>query len=81
MGSTIDPKMRMLLVIYAQTAISKVNVIPLNPVSGTGFERSEQSRIKKFKDIEFLWSRLYSTKDYGDDIDAACGQLASLEGN
>ena len=65
----------------ALTAISKVNVIPLNPVSGTGFERSEQSRIKKFKDIVNSYGLdCTQRKTMGDDIDAACGQLVSLEG-
>jgi len=65
----------------AKTAISKVNVIPLNPVSGTGFERSEESRIKKFKDIVVSYGLdCTQRKTMGDDIDAACGQLAKLEG-
>ena len=64
----------------SKTAISKVNVIPLNPVSGTGFERSEQSRIKKFKDIVGSYGLdCTQRKTMGDDIDAACGQLASSE--
>ena len=64
----------------AKTAISKVNVIPLNPVSGTGFERSEQSRINKFKDIVVSYGLdCTQRKTMGDDIDAACGQLAKLE--
>ena len=64
----------------SKTAISKVNVIPLNPVSGTGFQRSEQSRINKFKDIVVSYGLdCTQRKTMGDDIDAACGQLAKLE--
>ena len=64
----------------SKTAISKVNVIPLNPVAGTGFERSDQSQIKKFKDIVVSYGLdCTQRKTMGDDIDAACGQLAKLE--
>ena len=56
---------------------SKVNLIPFNPFEGTQFERSSASTIDTFRDI--LQQREIFTvtrRTRGDDIDAACGQLA-----
>ncbi len=56
---------------------AKVNLIPFNPFPGSQFKRSEQSTVDAFQDV--LQQRgLFSVtrKTRGDDIDAACGQLA-----
>ena len=56
---------------------AKVNLIPFNPFEGTRFERSADSTIFRFQ--ERLRDRgLVTTtrKTRGEDIDAACGQLA-----
>ncbi|MEM7610227.1 MAG: 23S rRNA (adenine(2503)-C(2))-methyltransferase RlmN [Pseudomonadota bacterium] len=56
---------------------AKVNLIPFNPFPGVNFERSSAATIERFK--ERLRSRgLVATvrRTRGDDIDAACGQLA-----
>jgi 23S rRNA (adenine2503-C2)-methyltransferase len=56
---------------------AKINLIPFNPFPGTGFKRSSAETIRAFQDR--LRSRgLVATtrKTRGDDIDAACGQLA-----
>lgn len=56
---------------------SKVNLIPFNPFPMTQYERSSQTTINAFRDI--LLSNGINTitrKTRGDDIDAACGQLA-----
>jgi 23S rRNA (adenine2503-C2)-methyltransferase len=56
---------------------AKVNLIPFNPFEGTRFERSSEERIWRFQ--ERLRERgLVTTtrKTRGEDIDAACGQLA-----
>lgn len=56
---------------------AKVNLIPFNPFPGVAFERSDAVTIERFK--ERLRQRgLVTTvrKTRGDDIDAACGQLA-----
>lgn len=56
---------------------SKVNLIPFNPFPRTVFRRSPQERIDKFRDI--LHGHGYVTvtrRPRGEDIDAACGQLA-----
>jgi len=56
---------------------SKVNLIPFNRFDDSGFERSEWSRIKRFQEI-LLDAGFIATirRTRGDDIDAACGQLA-----
>ena len=55
----------------------KINLIPFNPFSGIDYKRSSNSRINRFRDI--LQSNDIITtirKTRGDDIEAACGQLA-----
>ena len=53
-----------------------VNLIPYNPVVGSGFARPSASRIKPFMDIlKKLGIECEVRKEHGTDIDAACGQL------
>lgn len=55
----------------------KVNLIPFNPFPGTEYQRSSPQRIAVFQ--EYLINKGINTivrKTRGDDIDAACGQLA-----
>jgi len=56
---------------------SKVNLIPFNPFPESGFERSDMERVKRFQRI-LLDAGYIATirRTRGDDIDAACGQLA-----
>jgi 23S rRNA (adenine2503-C2)-methyltransferase len=56
---------------------AKLNLIPFNPYPGTQYRRSPQAAIEKFRD-ELMQRGLIVTirKTRGDDIDAACGQLA-----
>ena len=56
---------------------SKVNLIPFNPFPNTNYKCSSRKSIEKFRDI-LMKSGVISTtrKTRGDDIDAACGQLA-----
>lgn len=54
-----------------------VNLIPLNPVADTGMTRSSRDRVNVFRDI--LEQRGITATiriQRGQDIDAACGQLA-----
>ena len=56
---------------------SKVNLIPFNPFPMTQYECSSKETILAFRDL--LLSKGINTitrKTRGDDIDAACGQLA-----
>ena len=56
---------------------AKVNLIPFNPFPGTHYQVSSQARIDKFRDILMQAGLITVTrKTRGDDIDAACGQLA-----
>jgi 23S rRNA (adenine2503-C2)-methyltransferase len=56
---------------------AKLNLIPFNPYPGTQYRRSPVAAIEKFRD-ELMQRGLIVTirKTRGDDIDAACGQLA-----
>ena len=55
----------------------KFNLIPFNPFSESGLKRSTTGRIKAFAQI-LMDAGIVTTvrKTRGDDIDAACGQLA-----
>ena len=56
---------------------AKVNLIPFNPFTGNDYERSRSEIIRSFQS-RLRHHGLVSTtrKTRGDDIDAACGQLA-----
>jgi 23S rRNA (adenine2503-C2)-methyltransferase len=55
----------------------KLNLIPFNPFPASGLTRSPQPRVQAFAKI-LLDAGIVTTvrKTRGDDIDAACGQLA-----
>ncbi len=56
---------------------SKVNLIPFNPFEGVHLERSDSRTIDRFRDIllgQGIFTIMRRTR--GEDIDAACGQLA-----
>jgi 23S rRNA (adenine2503-C2)-methyltransferase len=56
---------------------AKVNLIPFNPFPGTEFKRSSADTIRHFQDkLRQLGLVTTTRKTRGDDIDAACGQLA-----
>lgn len=56
---------------------SKINLIPFNPFPGSVYRRSPQDRIDRFRDALMRAGLVTVTrKTRGDDIDAACGQLA-----
>ena len=56
---------------------AKVNLIPFNPLPGTQYRRSKPEAIRAFLD-QVLKGGVMATvrRTRGDDIDAACGQLA-----
>jgi 23S rRNA (adenine2503-C2)-methyltransferase len=56
---------------------AKVNLIPFNPFPGTRYSRSPLPVIQRFRD-ELIQRGVLATvrRTRGDDIDAACGQLA-----
>jgi len=56
---------------------SKINLIPFNPFPSTKYGTSSPEAVRRFQDI--LAAAGYTVmirKTRGDDIDAACGQLA-----
>jgi 23S rRNA (adenine2503-C2)-methyltransferase len=55
----------------------KVNLIPFNPFPDSGYARSPREAVLRFRDI-LMKSEIVTTirKTRGDEIDAACGQLA-----
>lgn len=56
---------------------SKVNLIPFNPFPESGFQRSKPEAVARFRDILVEAGYVATVrKTRGDDIDAACGQLA-----
>jgi len=56
---------------------AKVNLIPFNPFPESGFEKTAADRVRLFQKV-LLDAGIIATvrKTRGDDIDAACGQLA-----
>lgn len=56
---------------------AKVNLIPFNPFPDTEYRTSSRDRIDAFRDILMRAGLITVTrKTRGEDIDAACGQLA-----
>ena len=65
------------LVALAGKVKSKFNLIPFNPFPRSEFKRSSPERIRRFADILARAGLTATTrKTRGDDIAAACGQLA-----
>ena len=57
---------------------SKVNLIPWNPHPQAPYQRPEPSRVHAFQqELIRLGFTVFVRKTRGDDIDAACGQLAA----
>lgn len=65
----------------ASWAPCKVNLIMYNPVEGTGFQPTDERQLDRFIG-ELVKRRVRVTvrRSRGQDIDAACGQLAVSEG-
>ena len=56
--------------------LSHVNLIPVNTVSGTGYEKSKKESIRKFIAVlEKLGITATVRRTLGSDINASCGQL------
>lgn len=65
------------LVQLVQHTPCKFNLIPFNPFHNSGYRRSSSETVHRFRDV-LVQAGLITTvrKTRGDDIDAACGQLA-----
>ncbi|MBP8295418.1 MAG: 23S rRNA (adenine(2503)-C(2))-methyltransferase RlmN [Burkholderiales bacterium] len=76
-GVNDQPEHARQLVHLARAVHCKINLIPFNPFPGSPFRRSPRPRIAAFQrtltDAGYIAT---IRKTRGDDIDAACGQLA-----
>jgi len=55
----------------------KFNLIPFNPFPNSGYRTSSADNIRRFREVLQQQGYVVTTrKTRGDDIDAACGQLA-----
>ena len=65
------------LIDLAHQVPCKINLIPFNPFTQSGLKRSSASRVRAFSQC-LQEAGIVTTvrKTRGDDIDAACGQLA-----
>ncbi len=65
------------LVALVRDTPCKFNLIPFNPFPNSGFRRSSAERIRRFAGILIEAGIVTTTrKTRGEDVDAACGQLA-----
>ena len=65
------------LAAIAREVRCKYNLIPFNPFPRSGFERSPDERIRSFAQVlQRAGLTVTTRKTRGDEIDAACGQLA-----
>ena len=65
------------LLALVENVSCKFNLIPFNPFPNTGYETSKPSHIRVFRDILMQAGYVVTIrKTRGEDIDAACGQLA-----
>lgn len=65
------------LVALVKDVPCKFNLIPFNPFPNSGYDRSSNDRIRAFRDVLQEAGLIVTVrKTRGDDIDAACGQLA-----
>jgi 23S rRNA (adenine2503-C2)-methyltransferase len=76
-GVNDQPEQARSLVKLLRQVPSKLNLIPFNPFPGTAFRCSPKERIDAFQQIVMKGGLIATVrKTRGDDIDAACGQLA-----
>ena len=76
-GVNDQPEHAMQLIKLLKNVPAKVNLIPFNPFPHTQYERSSQATINSFRDqLVEKGINTITRKTRGDDIDAACGQLA-----
>ena len=62
--------------------LAYVNLIPYNPVDENEFKRSDEKSVRAF--FSYLHKHGVNAtirKEFGNDIDAACGQLRAKDNN
>jgi 23S rRNA (adenine2503-C2)-methyltransferase len=76
-GINDQPEHASQLIKLLQDVPAKVNLIPFNPFPMTQYQRSSKEAIDAFRDKLIAHGiNTITRKTRGDDIDAACGQLA-----
>ena len=76
-GVNDSPAQARELVALVREVPCKFNLIPFNPFPGSGLARSPAVRVREFAEVLMQAGIVTTTrKTRGDDIDAACGQLA-----
>ena len=76
-GVNDKPEQARQLVELARAVPCKFNLIPFNPFPDSGYATSKAESMRVFRDILQQAGYVVTTrKTRGDDIDAACGQLA-----
>jgi 23S rRNA (adenine2503-C2)-methyltransferase len=76
-GVNDSPALALELIDLLRGKPAKVNLIPFNPFPGTHYHCSPPEAIERFRELLNRHGVIATTrKTRGDDIDAACGQLA-----
>ncbi|WP_028451126.1 23S rRNA (adenine(2503)-C(2))-methyltransferase RlmN [Chitinilyticum aquatile] len=76
-GVNDQPEHARELLDIARQVSCKFNLIPFNPFPNSGYNRSSRDAILRFRDVLADGGNVVTVrKTRGDDIDAACGQLA-----
>ncbi|WP_028455171.1 23S rRNA (adenine(2503)-C(2))-methyltransferase RlmN [Chitinilyticum litopenaei] len=76
-GINDQPEHARELLEIAKQVSCKFNLIPFNPFPNSGYNRSSRDAILRFRDVLAEGGQVVTVrKTRGDDIDAACGQLA-----
>lgn len=76
-GINDQPEHAQQLIEIARQVSCKLNLIPFNPFPQSGLHRSPSARVREFADrLQSAGVVTTVRKTRGDDIDAACGQLA-----
>lgn len=70
------------LIRFARNLLVRVNLIPVNPVAGSGFLRAKDDRVAVFqRELHMSGIEASLRAERGADIDAACGQLRQRAGS
>jgi 23S rRNA (adenine2503-C2)-methyltransferase len=76
-GVNDQPEHVAALIALVRDVPCKLNLIPFNPFPGSGFTTSPRERVRRFANaLQDAGIVATIRKTRGDDIDAACGQLA-----
>jgi len=76
-GVNDQPQHARELAVLLKDTPAKLNLIPFNPFGDSGFQRTDMESVRRFQDILIKAGYIATVRrTRGDDIDAACGQLA-----